>query len=40
MARVEALTDDLVRPAASVLDADERDVFVRVLRDIEAALAG
>lgn len=39
MSRVEALTDDLVRPAYSVLDAAEREVFVRVLRDIGAALA-
>jgi hypothetical protein len=39
MARVESLTDDIVRPAFAVLDAEERDVFVRVLRDIGAAVA-
>ncbi len=40
MARVEGLTDDMVRPAYAVLDADEREVFVRVLRSVEVALAG
>ncbi len=39
MAAAEALTDQLVTPAYSVLDAAERDAFVTVLRAIEAALA-
>lgn len=40
MARAEALTDALVTPAYSVLDATERAEFVSVLTAIQAALVG
>lgn len=39
MAAAEALTDALVAPAYSVLDAGERVAFVHTLQEIQAALA-
>jgi helix-turn-helix protein len=39
LASAETLTDDLVRPSFSVVDAKSADTVVKVLTDIEAALA-
>jgi hypothetical protein len=39
LAAAESMTDDLVRPAFSVVDATTAETFVRVLTEVEAACA-
>ena len=39
LAAAESMTDDLVRPAFSVVDATTADTFVRVLTEVETACA-